>query len=156
MSITKNKYSAAIDYLQDAVKGLEENKDLYKANILLGVAHASVNSYSAARTAFYRAAEIDPTKGEPYLQISQLYAKGARSIDDNMGGRSAYWAAVDKAVRAKNIDSSPENVEMANRLISSYSANYPKQADAFMAGLENGSSYYVGGWIGESTTVRTR
>lgn len=156
MSITKNKYSSAVEYLQDAIKGLEESKDLYKANILLGVAYASQNSYSAARSAFYRAAEIDPTKGEPYLQIAQLYAKGARSIDDNMGGRSAYWAAVDKAVKAKNVDSSPENVETANRLIGSYSANYPKQADAFMAGLENGASYYVGSWIGETTVVRTR
>lgn len=156
MSYTKNKYSVAVDYLQDAVKGLEDTKDLYKANVLLGLAYAGQNSYSAARSAFYRAAEIDPTKGEPYLQIAQLYAKGARSIDDNMGGRSAYWAAVDKAVKAKNVDSSPENVEAANKIIGTFSAYYPKQADAFMAGLENGSSYYVGGWIGETTVVRTR
>ena len=41
-------------------------------------------------------------------------------------------------------------------MISSYSARFPKQTDAFMAGLENGNRFTVPGWIGESTVVRTR
>lgn len=156
MCVAKKKYSKATEYLQEATKGITETKDLYKAYILLGLAYGGQNSYSAARSAYYKAAEVDPTKGEPYLQIAQLYAGSARSIEDGMNGRSAYWAAVDKAVKAKNVDSSPETVEIANKLIGTYSANYPKKNDAFMLDLIDGQSHHVGGWIGESTIVRTR
>ncbi len=155
MSIVKKKYGKAVEYLQEATKGLTEKKDLYKAYIFLGMAYDGQNSNGAARSAYYKAAEIDPTKGEPYLKIAQLYA-GTRGVDDGVNGRSVYWVAVDKAVRARNVDSSPENVELANRLISAYSSNFPKKNDAFMADLIDGKSYFVGGWISESTTIRTR
>ena len=73
-----------------------------------------------------------------------------------MGGASAYWAAVDVARRSINVDSSPENVEAAQRLINSYSAGFPKQDKAFDLDLIDGNTFTVPGWIGVSTTVRTR
>ena len=73
-----------------------------------------------------------------------------------MNGHSAYWAAVDALNRSKSVDPSHENVETFNRLISAYAAHFPKKADAFMAGLENGKSFTIPGWIGVTTTVRTR
>ena len=72
------------------------------------------------------------------------------------GGRSAYWAAVDAARKALSVDDSPENVEAANRLISTYSGHYPKQDEAFMLDLIDGNSYTVPGWIGVSTKSATR
>ena len=54
------------------------------------------------------------------------------------------------------MDPSEENVNLCNQLISRYSAHFPKQTDAFMAGLENGKTFRVPGWIGETTVVRTR
>ena len=106
--------------------------------------------------AYNKAAEMEPSKGEPYRLIAQLYVKGAKAISDGMGGRSAYWAAVDAARKALSVDDSPENVEAANRLISTYSGHYPKQDEAFMLDLIDGNSYTVPGWIGVSTTIRTR
>lgn len=156
MCIAKEKYSEAVKYLTDAVAGVEDQKEKYRAYIFLGHAHAGMNSYGAARTAYNNAASVDPTKGEPYLLIANLYASGSRLISDDMGGRSAYWAAVDKAIRAKNIDSSEANVEAANKIINTFSAYYPKKDDAFMLNLRDGQSYTVPGWIGETTTVRTR
>ena len=89
--------------------------------------------------------------------IAQLYAgSSSTASEDNVSGRSAYWAAVDKLQKSKSVDSSEENVEACNALISRYSAHFPKQTDAFMAGLENGNRFTVPGWIGESTVVRTR
>lgn len=73
-----------------------------------------------------------------------------------MGGRSAYWAAVDAARKAISVDGSPENVEAANNLIRSYSGHFPKQDVAFMLDLIDGNSFTVPGWIGVTTTVRTR
>lgn len=156
MCYNKDKFSEAVEYLNEALEAAQDDEDRYKMNVLLGLSYAGTNSYSAARAAYRRAAEANPNTGEPYRLIAQLYASSVRSIDDGLGGRTAYWAAVDMARRAINVDSSPENVEAANRLISSYSAHFPKQDAAFMMDLIDGAGYTVKGWIGESTVVRTR
>lgn len=155
MCYNKEKYTDAAKYINDAIQGAEE-KDKYNMYILQGLCYVNSNNYSAARSSYNRAADMEPTKGEPYRLISQLYAKGARAISDNLGGRSAYWAAVDAARKAISVDDSPENVEAAQRLINSYSGHFPKQDDAFMLDLIDGNSYTVPGWIGVTTTVRTR
>jgi predicted Zn-dependent protease len=156
MCLSKQQYSKAVEYLSDAAKGVE-GKDKYMAYLYLGHAYNGMKSYSAARNAYNSAAEADRTKGEPYRMIAQLYAGSTSSAqEDNVGGRSVYWAAVDKLQKSKSVDSSEENVNACNQLISRYSAHFPKQTDAFMAGLENGNRFTVPGWISESTTVRTR
>lgn len=154
MCYNQKRYSDAITYLKAAIEGITESKDLYTANIVLGLCYRETNSFSQARSAFYAAAKEDPSKGEPYLQIASLYASSASSASgDGLGGRSAYWAACDKANKAKSID--PSCANDANKLIGSCSARFPKQADAFMLDLKNGQGFVVPGWIGESTTVRT-
>ena len=156
MCLQKKQYSKAIEYLSDAVKGVTTVKDKYKANLYLGHAYNGNKSFSAARNAYNAAAEADRTKGEPYRFIAQMYAASASSAsEDNVNGRSVYWAAVDKLNKSKSVDSSEENVNACNTMISRYSAHFPKQTDAFMAGLQNGQRFTVPGWIGESTTVRT-
>ncbi len=156
MCLSKEQYSKAVEYLNDAVKGVE-GKDRYTAYLYLGHAYAGQKSYSAARTAYNNAAAVDATKGEPYMRIAILYGSSTGSAtEDNVNGRSAYWAAVDALNKAKSVEPTEENIEQCNKLISTYAAHYPKQTDAFMAGLENGKSYRVPGWIGVVTTVRTR
>lgn len=156
MCLSKKQYNEAIQYLRDAAKELT-GKDKYMAYLYLGHCYNHTNSYSAARSAYLSAAEADRTKGEPYRYIAQLYASSSGSAsDDNMGGRSAYWAAVDKLQRSKAVDNSEENVKECNALIGRYSAHFPKTAEAFMLNLVNGESFRVPGWIGESTIVRTR
>ena len=156
MCYSNKQYSDAIRYFSDATKELT-GKDRYTAFLFLGHSYNKINSYSAARSAYLSAAEADRTQGEPYRMIAQLYAASASSASgDNMGGCSAYWAAVDKLQRSKSVDSSEENVKACNALIARYSAHYPKTADAFMLNLVSGESFRVPGWIGETTTVRTR
>lgn len=155
---SKKQYSEAAKYFQEAADGLTEDKDKYKAYIRLANAYSAAHSYAASRSAAYKAANIDPTSGEPYLIIAGLYAQSAGSCcgDTPVLKRVAYWAAVDKAVKARSIDNSPEIQERANKFIGTYSAHFPKKADAFMENIIDGNSFYVGGWIGETTTVRTR
>lgn len=155
MCYNQKNYSDAAKYVGEALDGAEE-KDKYNMYILQGLCYANSNSYSAARNAYNKAMAQAPGKGEPYRLLAQLYASSIHSIDDNLGGRTAYWAAVDAARKAIAVDDSPENVEAANRLISSYSAHFPKKDAAFMEDLIDGKSYTVPGWIGVSTTVRTR
>ena len=156
MCLGKKQYGKAVEYVQDAIKGLTDQKDIYRAYLTLGVAYSGQGSYSAARTALQKAAETDRTKGEPYLQLAQVYAASYRSIDDGMGGLSAFWAAVDEARHAKQVEPSDEVVAMADRFIASWSAHFPKKKDAFMLDLIDGKSYTIPGWIGKSTVIRTR
>lgn len=156
MCYGKKQYGKAIEYCQDAVKSLDNKKDIYKAYLIMGLSYFGQNSYSAARNALMKAAETDRTKGEPYLQLAQVYAHSSRSIDDGMGGRSAYWAAVDEARHAKQVEPTEEVTKAADRLIGTYSAYFPKKNDAFMLDLIDGHGYVVPGWIGKSTIVRTR
>ena len=156
MCLEKEQYSDAIKYLSDATKGVE-GKDKYTAYLYLGHAYAGQKSFSAARTAYNNAAAADATKGEPYMRIALLYGQSTGSAsEDNVNGRSAYWAAVDALNKAKSVEPTEENIEQCNKLISTYSAHFPKQTDAFMAGLQPGARFTVPGWIGVSTTVRTR
>ena len=156
MCYSKKKYSEAVSYTQDAIKDLTDKKDLYKAYLILGLSYAGQNSYANARTALLKAAEVDRTKGEPYLCLAQVYAQSSRSIDDGMGGRSAYWAAVDEARHAKQIEPTDEIIKKADNIIGTFSAYFPKKADAFMLGLMDGHSYVIPGWIGKSTVIRIR
>ena len=156
MSYGKKKYADAISYTQDAVKNLTDKKDLYKAYLIMGLSYSGMGSYSAARTALLKAAEIDHTKGEPYINLAMVYANSFRSIDDGMGGRSAYWAAVDELRHAKQVEPTDNIIAIADKLIGSYSAAFPKKNDAFMLDLIDGHSYVVPGWIGKSTIIRTR
>ncbi|MBP5547508.1 MAG: hypothetical protein J6X58_01270 [Bacteroidales bacterium] len=155
MNYQRGEYSKGAAFVTEALKSAED-KDKYNMYILQGLCYANINSYSNARAAYNRAAEMDGSKGEPYRLLAQLYASSVRSVDDGMNGQSVYWVAVDVARRAINVDDSPENVEAANRLISSYSGHFPKQDKAFELDLIDGNSFTVPGWVGVSTIVRTR
>ncbi|MBO7227142.1 MAG: hypothetical protein IKY22_00455 [Bacteroidales bacterium] len=156
LCLTKQQYGKAVEYLKEAVEGIDEDKK-YQAYIRLAYAYQGAKSYVASRSAAYEAAKLDPTKGEPYMIIAALYAETAGSCCGSgpVMSRVAYWAAVDKAIRAKNVEDTPEMVERANKFISTYSRHFPNQTDAFMENVIDGSSFTVGGWIGETTTVRT-
>ncbi|MBO4599496.1 MAG: hypothetical protein J5641_02025, partial [Bacteroidales bacterium] len=143
MCYGKKKYSDAISYTQDAVKNLTDKKDLYKAYLIMGLSYSGMGSYSAARTALLKAAEIDRTKGEPYINLAMVYANSCRTIDDGMGGRSAYWAAVDELRHAKQVEPTDNIIAIADKLIGSYSAAFPKKNAAFMLDLIDGHSYVV-------------
>ena len=156
MCYSKKKYADAISYTQDAVKNLTDKKDLYKAYLIMGLSYSGMGSYSAARTALLKAAETDRTKGEPYINLAMVYANSYHTIDDGMGGRSAYWAAVDELRHAKQVEPTDNIIAIADKLIGSYSAAFPKKNVAFMLDLIDGHSYVVPGWIGKSTIIRTR
>lgn len=154
MCYSKEQYSDAVTYFKQAIPELTETKDLYNANYFLGLCYGELRQYSAARSAFYEAAKADVTKGDPYLQIAVLYANSASSINDGMKGHSAYWAAYDKANKAKSVD--PACTDNADKLMAAYRGRFPSQDVAFMLDLRDGSSFTVPGWIGEGTVIRTR
>jgi hypothetical protein len=96
---------------------------------------------------------LRPNDGNPYIIIGDLYASSANDCgEDEISKKAAYWAAVDKYIRARSVDTSVE--QMANERISSYSRAFPAMERLFFHDLKEGDSYTVGCWINETTTVR--
>ena len=147
------KYSDAATFFEQATK-TENNDRKYRAYLNLGKCYKSMGSLSRARDIFRRAAQVDPTNGEPYLLIAMLYADSAKQFSGEIESGAVYWAAVDKCVKAKTLD--PSCAENANALIRAYSAYFPTMEKIFFNDYNEGQSFNVGGWIGETTTIRAK
>lgn len=152
----KNKdYSGAMKYYEQAAelesdKGKSSDYMMTLAQILF-----SQKSYSQARQAAYDALKFNPSNGGAYILIGQMYASSAQGIFSESEKRGlVFAAAVDKLQKAKSVD--PSVSSEANKLINQYSGYYMEKQDAFMMGLKDGESIFVPGWIGETTTIRTK
>ena len=166
MAAKKGDYEGAIAYYDQAIKfamvedELEDVAD-YQYNAAV-YCFANLKRYQEARK--YALASIQTltgmgvTKGQgrSYIIIGMCYAATRLYGNDPKGAilnKTVYWAAVDKFVKAKQVDPSVEAA--ANDYISSYSKYYPTKEERFdLPGEFSGSTYYVGGWIGETTTIR--
>ena len=156
MSYKKNEFPKAIAYWDEATK-LATDKML-QADYQFKIAQVYYNelkNFSRAREHARNSLEFNPNNGTPWILIGIMYAS-TRGISDNpVLSKAVYWAAVDKFVRAKQVDQSQKNIEDADRLIRTYSQHFPSKEEIFFQPeLQAGQSYFVGGWIGESTIVR--
>lgn len=151
--LNNKEYNQAKEYLIEATK--TENADwAYQSNIYLAQIMNMNKSYEQSRAYAKKAAEIDKTKGEPYIIIGQSYAASAESCGTGpVHSKAAYWAAVDKFEKAKSIDSSV--TQRVNELVNSYVYHFPTSEDLFMHGLYEGDEYILDKcWINETTKVR--
>lgn len=156
MSFYKKKnYSEALSFYKEAASGSQDS-DLqfksykYGANCLLQLGQAQ-----SAKGYAMKMLSIDPNSGDAYMIIGNAYVQGRKDCGGNeCEGRAAYWAAVDKYAKAKSVD--PSVADEAQKLINSYSAQFPKKEDCFFHGINEGTTYTFDCWIGETTTVRTR
>ena len=147
------KWSDAATFFEQATK-TENNDRKYRAYRNLGMCYENMGSLSRARDIYRRAAQIDPTNGEPYLLIGMLYAGSAKQFSGEVESKAVFWAAVDKCLKAKQID--PSCAEKANSLIRNYSQYFPSMETIFFNDYSEGQSFNVGGWIGETTTIRAK
>ena len=81
-----------------------------------------------------------------------MYVASPNWSDEPALNKCTYFAAIDKLQKAKSVD--PSVTEKANELISTYSRYTPKDEDLFFIGIKKGDAVTIGGWIGETTTVR--
>ena len=95
-------------------------------------------------------------QGRCYIIIGMCYAATRLYGNDAKGqilNKTVYWAAVDKFIKAKQVDPSVE--AQASEFISTYSRYFPTKEERFdLPGEFSGLTYYVGGWIGETTNIR--
>jgi len=127
-----------------------------KYDIWIKLAKTAKNNkqYSTVREYARKALAINANSGEAYILIGDAYAASATSCGSgDLGRGGVYLVAVDKYVRAKSVD--PSAAEAAQAKINKYTGYFPEKEVAFFKGINNGDSYRVDCWIGESTTVRT-
>lgn len=151
------KYDRAEKFYKEAISMSEDNSEKGEVYYMLAVMAYDRGQFAQARSYANSAMSNKKGFGAPMLLIATMYASSARNIypDDPIRQRIVYCLVVDKASQAKSIDSSITNE--ANRLIGQYSQHYPSKEDIFMhPDLNAGDSFTVGGWIGETTTIRTK
>lgn len=148
-------YDCAIELFQ---KAADEETDVdKKAKITLLIAkvyYSHKKNFSKARSFARDAAKIKKNWGEPYLLIGRLYASSGPLCGPGRGWDSqiVVWPAIDKWAYAKSID--PSAAAEANKWISRYRKYMPSREDIFQRNLTEGSSFYVGCWIQETTKIR--
>ena len=154
MSYKKAEFSNAIKFYEEATKLAASNED--KADYQFTIAqiyYKELDNFVRAREFARNSLEFKPNNGKAYLLIGSMYAKSRSVFDDPVLAKTVYWVAVDKFQKAKQVD--PSVAEDANSLIRTYSAYFPSKDDIFFQPqLKAGSSFTVGGWIGENTTCR--
>ena len=152
MSIKKNDYPTAIKFYEEATKLSTDNIEKSEYQYKIAQLYANLDNNSRSREAARNAIALNPSSGKPYILIGKLYA-GSNIYDDPVLRKTVYWVAVDKFQRAKQVD--PSCAAEANDLIRRYSPHFPTKEDMFFkTEIKAGTTFYVGGWIGESTTCR--
>jgi hypothetical protein len=137
------------EWLDDKTKGTE----IYRYAFSL----YRDGNFSNARTYCRLASKLRPDWGDPYILVGTMYASsgGRCSPATNGTGFDAQvcvWPAIDEWIKAKSVD--PSAAEEANRLIGKYSAFMPSKSELAQRGIAVGSSFTVGCWIGQATSVR--
>lgn len=156
MSFNKDDFQRAINFYEEATRLSEIALD--KAEYQFKIAqiyYSKLANYPRTKTHALNSLEFNPSNGSAHMIIGLAYAGAKGIFDDPVLAKSIYWVAVDRLVRAKQVDPSLNESGEVDRLIATYSRHFPSKEDIFFKPeLQDGRSFYVGGWIGESTICR--
>lgn len=138
-------FDQAVELEQDPTKKAEY---CYNAGVIL----FSKKQLSRAKQYCNKAISFNNNYGDAYILIAQMYASSPNWSDETALNKCTFFAVIDKLQRAKSVD--PSITDKANELIRTYSSYTPKDEDLFFLGLSKGHTVTIGGWIGETTTIR--
>lgn len=152
MAYKKGDIDGAVRFFDEGI-GMETD-NVKKAEKAYGAAVILYNAkrLSQSRSYCQKAINYNGNYGAPYILIANLYATSPNWSDEPALNKCTYFAVIDKLQRAKAVDSSV--AEEANKMISRYAAHTPEAKDLFMLGYKAGDRITIGGWIGETTTIR--
>lgn len=153
----KGNYSEALNFYIKASELATQDMELKgKALNKAGNTALILKQFSKAKGLALQILKITPNNGDAYIIIGDAYMGGRGECTgiNECEDRSPFWAAYDKYARAKSVD--PSVSSTADKRMATAKDQFPKKEDCFFYGKNEGQSYNVGCWIGESTTVRTR
>lgn len=153
----KKDFAKALEYLNVAIDN--EKDPALKVSYLLRAAGQTLQGGNGREAAAFsrRAMELEPDNA----MASFIYANALLSGLNGCSGENKQfgcWLVADAfgaALRIMNADD-PLRTD-AQAALNNLAANFPKQADLFMLGMEDGQGYTVNcGWVSGRTTVRGR
>ena len=154
MCIKKEDYAGAVEYYKQALSLVANEED--KADYLYRMAnvYVAMKNYQQGAAYAQQALDINAEDGRCYLLLGICYAS-AKIYDDPILQRSVFWVACDMFRKAKTVDASCTSD--ANKLIATYSQYFPSKEDVFFhRDLNEGAPFRVGGWVGKTTTCRSK
>ena len=154
MCIKKEDYAGALEYYKQALSLVTDDED--KADYLYRMAnvYVAMKNYQQGASYAQQALDVNAEDGRCYLLLGICYAS-AKIYDDPILARSVFWVACDMFQKAKKVDSSCSSD--ANKLIATYRQYFPSKEDVFFhKELNEGAPFRVGGWIGKTTTCRSK
>ncbi|MBU3821043.1 hypothetical protein KO566_03140 [Flavobacteriaceae bacterium XHP0103] len=148
---SNGKENEALDYFTQA---FELQTDTYKKGNMayrIGSILKNKGRYGQARDYFRQSSKLNPSNGNPYLQIASMYASSANSCGDSVFNKQAvYWLAAEEARKAGRVD--PTLAGRSKQAVDSYIGRAPSKEDIFNKG-NAGETIRIGCWIGASVTV---
>jgi len=152
--VAKEQYDKATQYYLEATNGEADNEDKAKYYYELALVTNVLKDPCKAIEYGREAVKLKPDYGDAYMLLGDSYISSRTNLGEDFETRTAFWAAVDKYIKAKNVD--PALSDDANKRISDYVGMYPDGEACFFRDLKEGDSYLVKGCINEYTTVRPR
>ena len=152
MYYKKGDYDNAVKYFDEALAKETDNDKKAEMAYATAAALMQAKKLSQARAYCQKAISFKENYGDPYILLAQLYGSNPNWTDEPALNKCTYFVVIDKLQRAKAVD--PSVTERANELIGTYSRHTPQAKDLFMLGYKAGDRITIGGWIGESTTIR--
>ncbi|MFO7998092.1 MAG: tetratricopeptide repeat protein [Bacteroidales bacterium] len=160
----QENHAEALSYYEEAIALYDaddsENytEEKFRTYLLMAeISFRNLRRFPQARNYALEASRMKSDDGRPYILIGELYAASANDCgDDAFTKKTAYWAAVDKFIQARNVDSDPQVVDRATQFINTYSQYFPNMEDIFFHGHDEGDPYRVECWINETTRIRPR
>ena len=152
MYYKKGDFDKCISYFDNAIE-LEQDP-IKKADYTYSAAAVLFSNKQLSKAKQYarKAIELNGAWGKPYMLIAQMYASSPNWSEEAALNKCVFFAVIDKLQRAKSVD--PSCAEEADKLIRTYAGYTPKDEDLFFIGLKKGDAVTIGGWIGETTTIR--
>lgn len=158
MCFGKQEFHNAIKYYEEAIKLSAEESDIADNQFRIALCYFRLNQFAKAREYCKLSLTGKPEQGAPHILLGTMYASAKGIFEDPTLAKSVYWVAVDQFTKAKNAE--PDNqqiVEQANKLIQTFKVYFPSTEEVFMhPEISEGKSFYVGGWVNETTTARAK
>ncbi|MDR1115462.1 MAG: hypothetical protein LBL33_04835 [Tannerella sp.] len=148
-------FATAERYYNEAIEMTEDSEIKTELYYVIAVIAQQQNSFAKAKQYSLKCLAEKSDYGRAYILIATCYAAGVKTVfpNDPVLTKCVYYAVVDKLERARQVD--PSVAEEAGKLINAYTQYYPTKEEVFMhPDIDNGKSFTIGGWIGETVRIR--
>lgn len=152
MYFKKGDYDQSVNYFDKALQMETDNAKKAEMAYATAAALFSAKKYGNAKKYCKEAISMNENFGEAYILLAQLYGSNPNWHDEPAMNKCTYFVVLDKLAKAKAVD--PSVTDKVNELMATYRRYVPQAQDLFMLGYKAGDAITIGGWIGESTTIR--